>query len=218
LPDAASQWLSERGANLQWGRRWSPAQDTCGGEPHDAVILACPAREAARLTADQHPAWSAQALALQQAAIATVYVRAPRGWTSGWPLPMLSLPSNDAHPAQFVFDRGRLLGDSQRDVLACVVSASTGTREDITSRVLSQLQSMCATPGDFTPLLTVVEKRATFACTPGLTRPTSAIGPGWWACGDYVQGPYPATLEGAVRSGREVIDQIAQARQREGLR
>jgi hypothetical protein len=26
------------------------------------------------------------------------------------------------------------------------------------------------------------------------------IGPGLFACGDYVAGPYPATLEGAVRS------------------
>ena len=51
------------------------------------------------------------------------------------------------------------------------------------------------------PVQTVVEKRATFACTPSLLRPPCAIAPGLWACGDYVDGPYPATLEGAVRSG-----------------
>jgi predicted NAD/FAD-dependent oxidoreductase len=48
---------------------------------------------------------------------------------------------------------------------------------------------------------TVVEKRATFACTPGLARPPAAIAPGLQACGDYTEGPYPATLEGAVLSG-----------------
>jgi predicted NAD/FAD-dependent oxidoreductase len=48
---------------------------------------------------------------------------------------------------------------------------------------------------------TIVEKRATFACTPGLQRPAALIAPGLLACGDYVAGPYPATLEGAVRSG-----------------
>jgi hypothetical protein len=48
---------------------------------------------------------------------------------------------------------------------------------------------------------TVVEKRATFACTPGLQRPPQCVAPGLLAAGDYVQGPYPATLEGAVRSG-----------------
>jgi predicted NAD/FAD-dependent oxidoreductase len=51
------------------------------------------------------------------------------------------------------------------------------------------------------PVQTVVEKRATFACTPGLQRPSPGIAPGLLACGDYVAGPYPATLEGAVRSG-----------------
>jgi len=48
---------------------------------------------------------------------------------------------------------------------------------------------------------TVVEKDATFACTPDLRRPTQVIAPGLMAGGDYVDGPYPATLEGAVRSG-----------------
>ena len=28
-----------------------------------------------------------------------------------------------------------------------------------------------------------------------------AVAPGLFACGDYLDGPYPATLEGAVRSG-----------------
>jgi len=47
----------------------------------------------------------------------------------------------------------------------------------------------------------LTEKRATFACTPGLNRPPTLIAPGLVAAGDYVAGPYPATLEGAVRSG-----------------
>jgi hydroxysqualene dehydroxylase len=54
---------------------------------------------------------------------------------------------------------------------------------------------------DLQPIKTIVEKRATFACTPGLQRPAMRIAPGVLACGDYVDGPYPATLEGAVRSG-----------------
>jgi monoamine oxidase len=48
----------------------------------------------------------------------------------------------------------------------------------------------------------VAEKRATFRCTPGLVRPTMQIAPGLLAAGDHVAGPYPATLEGAVRSGQ----------------
>jgi predicted NAD/FAD-dependent oxidoreductase len=44
---------------------------------------------------------------------------------------------------------------------------------------------------------------------PGLRRPRAAIAPGLWACGDYVEGPYPATLEGAVRAGLQVARQLA---------
>ena len=59
-----------------------------------------------------------------------------------------------------------------------------------------------------TPLLTITEKRATFACTPGLQRPPPAIAPGLLACGDYIAGPYPATLEGAVRSGLQAAEAL----------
>jgi hydroxysqualene dehydroxylase len=45
------------------------------------------------------------------------------------------------------------------------------------------------------------ERRATFACTPVLQRPPMQIAPGLLAAGDYIAGPYPATLEGAVRCG-----------------
>jgi predicted NAD/FAD-dependent oxidoreductase len=48
---------------------------------------------------------------------------------------------------------------------------------------------------------TVIEKRATFACTPKLQRPSANPFEGLSVCGDYVTGPYPATLEGAVMSG-----------------
>ena len=48
----------------------------------------------------------------------------------------------------------------------------------------------------------VAEKRATFSCTPGLPRPGNATSHRTlWLAGDYTAGDYPATLEGAVRSG-----------------
>ena len=50
---------------------------------------------------------------------------------------------------------------------------------------------------------TIAEKRATFACTPGLARPANVTAvDGLWLAGDYTRGPYPATIEGAVRSGQ----------------
>jgi predicted NAD/FAD-dependent oxidoreductase len=100
-------------------------------------------------------------------------------------------------PAQFVFDRGQLGGPP--GLLAFVVSASTGDRDTLQAQVLKQAQVQLGL--SLQAVQTVVEKRATFACTPGLKRPPSLIAPGLLACGDYVAGPYPATLEGAVRSG-----------------
>ena len=41
-----------------------------------------------------------------------------------------------------------------------------------------------------------------------LQRPALQVAPGLWACGDYVNGPYPATLEGAVRAGLAVAGKI----------
>jgi hypothetical protein len=47
----------------------------------------------------------------------------------------------------------------------------------------------------------MTEKRATFRCTPRVQRPSMTIAPGLSCAADYVDGPYPATLEGAVRAG-----------------
>ena len=87
-------------------------------------------------------------------------------------------------------------------VVARLVSVSgqaTAVQPGKAPRVLQQGERQLGRP--LQPLLSVVEKRATFACTPGLERPGAEMAPGLYAAGDYVQGPYPATLEGAVRSG-----------------
>jgi squalene-associated FAD-dependent desaturase len=203
FPDRAQAWLAAQGAQLRIGRRVEPLCRDDGrwevdGEAFDAVVLACPPTEAARLVAAggvDAPGWLASTQALAFEAIATVYVTGgPR-----LPLPLLALRSGPAAPAQFVFDRSQLGGP--RGVLAFVVSASPTEKDALERAVLAQ----AATLGwAVQPLKTVVEKRATFACTPGLQRPPMAIAPGLWACGDYVEGPYPATLEGAVRSGLAV--------------
>ncbi|MEJ7930973.1 FAD-dependent oxidoreductase [Ramlibacter sp. AN1015] len=165
----------------------------------DAVVLACPSTDAERLvresgvTATQ---WLAQAQGLRHEPIATVY-------TAGGPRlahPLLTLRSGPDAPAQFVFDRSQLGGPD--GLLAFVVSASRGSGAELQRQVLEQARTLGW--HGLKALRTVVEKRATFACTPGLQRPHAAIAPGLWACGDWTEGPYPATLEGAVRSGLAV--------------
>ena len=188
----------------------------------DHVTLACSPWEASRLVAtlaaqpslsaaQQKAAarWSADAAALRFEAITTVYAHAPGVRLNQ---PMLALRNTAQHPAQFVFDRGQL--DGHDGLLAFVVSASTSDRAQIEAQVLQQaaVQLALAPTQVITAIQTVVEKRATFACTPGLQRPGSQVMPpmpsmpsmGLSACGDYVQGPYPATLEGAVLSGTAV--------------
>ncbi len=138
--------------------------------------------------------WAEVAKALRFEAITTVYAWAPNATLAQ---PMLALRNSTQAPAQFVFDRGQLGGPP--GLLAFVVSASQGERATLQVQVLQQAQTQLGL--DLLAVQTVVEKRATFACTPGLTRPSMQIAPGLLACGDYVAGPYPATLEGAVRSG-----------------
>ena len=216
LPEAALRWLRDRSAQVQLGQRWRGPGDELA-PAHDVLLLACPAWEASRLTQTVNPTWSSQAASLQHTAIATVYLQHPDPHFKGLRPAMLALPANEQHPAQFVFDRGALLGQTSHGVLAFVVSASQGSAEDLEAAVLQQARHQLGLTG-LRPLRTVVEKRATFACTPALQRPPATIAQGWWACGDYLAGPYPATLEGAVRSGAEVIDQIAQSHQGQGRR
>jgi hydroxysqualene dehydroxylase len=208
FPDRAQAWLVAHGAQLRIGYRVESLRGREGGwgldgEAFDAVVLACPPTDAARLVAASGIAaggWLAPTQALAFEAIATVYVTGgPR-----LPLPLLALRSGPGAPAQFVFDRSQL--GAPPGVLAFVVSASPTDKAALQAEVLAQAAALGWT---VQPLQTVVEKRATFACTPGLQRPPIAIAPGLWACGDYVEGPYPATLEGAVRSGLAVAEGMA---------
>jgi squalene-associated FAD-dependent desaturase len=210
FPNAAAAWLKARGSEVRLGQRVQHIGQLVGGwqvngEAFDAVVLATPPHETARLLAQLSPSlpatdalrlapWLNDCRALQFEAIATVYA-----WADGCRLtqPMLALHSAESQPAQFVFDRGQLGGAD--GLLAFVVSAARGERATLEAGVLAQAQSQLGLT--LQVVKTVAEKRATFACTPGLQRPSAAMLPGLVACGDYIAGPYPATLEGAARSG-----------------
>ena len=203
LPDAALAWLRAHAASLRIGQRVRAIAPEAkawrvDGEAFDRVVLACAPWDAARLVrASGLPAeaWCACTEALRFEAIATIYLRGATPLAE----PMLALRSDPATaPAQFVFDKERLSG--LPGVLAMVVSANETPRELLETQALAQAAAQLGQAG-LQVVQTVVEKRATFACTPGLARPPATIAPGLLACGDYVAGPYPATLEGAVLSG-----------------
>ncbi len=219
FPQPAAQWIRQHGGGIhlkarvlgitQVQQQWQLQLGNEAGSDFDAVIFATSASNTAlaltqsALTAtnsisERWRKWTELASALRFEAIATVYA-----WSSGARLsqPMLALRSDAAHPAQFVFDRGALGGPA--GLLAFVVSAAEGERQVLQQRVLAQAQAQLGLT--LQAVQTVVEKRATFACTPGLIRPPQHIAPGLLACGDHVAGPYPATLEGAVRSGLAAV-------------
>ena len=231
MPDAALAWLQRHGGNVILGARVQgmASSDTgwtlaCAGakcsDLFDRVVLACPPAEAARLAASSAlpcEAWLAQARGLAHEAIATVYLQINQinlvdlgslgkgPGATGLCQPMLALRSNQEHPAQFVFDRGQLGGPP--GLLAFVVSASVGDAATLTRQVVAQADAQLGLT-DLEAIQTIVEKRATFACCPGLTRPGLHVARGLLACGDYIEGPYPATLEGAVRSGLNAGQQL----------
>ncbi len=216
LPAPALAWLAARGTDIRFGRRVQTLQTAADGwavdgENFAAVVLACPAAEAARLCADIHPAWAAGAAALRFEPIVTAFVD-----TAGARLaqPMLALRADArAAPAQFVFDLGALGGRAGR--LAFVISGAAPWvdrgRDAIATALLAQARTLWPAAAwtrtwRLGPLW--IEKRATFRCTPGLRRPSATIAPGLMAAGDHVDGPYPATLEGAVRSGVEAAREL----------
>lgn len=217
LPDACLQWLEAHGAEVHLGTRIQAAQIEAShhtASPDDAVLLACPPWEAARLTADIAPQWAYQCVELPHTAITTVYLHCKDENFQGLSRPMVALHSHADAPAQFVFDKGRL--SEQHGLLAAVVSACHVERDAVTEQVHDQVSRQLGLV-HLDIVQTVVEKRATLACTPQLDRPEPYVANGLWACGDYIRGPYPSTLEGAVRSGQHVITQLSQMTHRERL-
>lgn len=225
FPQAAARWLGEHSGQLQLGARVEAilprgSQWQVGTQRFDRVLVASAATDAVRMLETTAQAvsdacaqdirqWTLIARALEFEAITTVYA-----WAADavLPHPMLTLrshgvsasPPKSIAPAQFVFDRGQLGGPP--GLLAFVLSASAGDRATLQAQVLEQARLQLGL--SLQAVQTVVEKRATFACTPGLQRPAQQIAPGLLACGDYVAGPYPATLEGALRSASNAVSAL----------
>jgi hydroxysqualene dehydroxylase len=138
--------------------------------------------------------------------IYTVYLQYEYGVTLS--KPMLGLTGT---LSQWVFDRGILCG--QNGLMAVIISA-TGkhqrmTQDALALKVAQELQSVL--PQLSKPLWhkVIAEKRATFSCKVDLPRPAH-VTPyhGLYLAGDYTYADYPATIEGAVRSGVACADLV----------
>ena len=225
FPDAALAWLQKHGGAVMLGVRATRVRAEAdewvveaAGQSHRFrhVVIATSASHAQGLLDDLDPAL-AQALEFDHEPITTCYLQyAPQVTLPSPLLALLDDPDRD-HWGQFVFDRGQL-DATQAGLLAVVTSASAMATEDGASAlevsVAHQLAEVLRRPELAAPLWSkaVTEKRATFACVPDMMRPSNATTHrGLWLAGDYTEGEYPATIEGAVRSGLRAAAQLLHA-------
>lgn len=216
LPQPAASYVEQRGGAIHLGcaveaitANPSPAQAWRLAYAHthddvDAVVLATPPEAARQLLTplglDQHiPEFDYEP-------ITTCYLKYPAEVQIERPLLALIEKPDHAAWGQFVFDRGQL--DGHAGLLAVVVSASQQAIEQGHAELAFNCARQLATDLNRPELLTpewsqvITEKRATFACTPNLLRPSNQLPLARLVlAGDYTASRYPATLEAAVQSG-----------------
>jgi squalene-associated FAD-dependent desaturase len=168
-------------------------------ERYSAVVCALPPWRATGLLPPELSKVSAQLQGLSYEPILTCYLQYPA--STRLPRPMIGL---SREISQWAFDRGQL--DGPAGLVAVVVSASgklRGLEHDTLARAIhEELRSVVPTLAQPHWHRVISEKRATFRAAPNLARPAPGLLlPGLALAGDYVENGYPATLEGAVRSG-----------------
>ncbi|MFP4611219.1 MAG: hydroxysqualene dehydroxylase HpnE [Thiohalophilus sp.] len=222
--EPAMQYIETHGGEVRLGRRALQLHIeqqriqgvvTRDGEIHTRqVILAVPPRATAALC-ESHPELTAlqqQCAAFDYEPICTVYLQYPA--RVRLPQPMLGLLDG---LGQWVFDR-RLYG--QPGLLAVVISTRGKhmrlTNAQLIERIAGELQAHFPDWPPHEQATVIREKRATFASRIDINRQRpghrTAI-EGLWLAGDYTRTGYPATLEGAVRSGVQCASLAHQALQ-----
>lgn len=206
FPEAAAAYIAERAGDIRLGAKVEAIEATPGG-----FRLRGPAIEAERVIVAVHPARLGDLLGDLPDLAATVAGIAGYAWQpimTLWlrfasavplPFPMLGLGPGQA---PWVFDR-----NAASPGLLSVVFSAEGPHleqapESLRDDCLALISSQFGALPELLDWKIITEKRATFACVPGMFRPEnrSAL-PGLYLAGDFTEADYPATLEGAVRSG-----------------
>jgi squalene-associated FAD-dependent desaturase len=223
VPDAAARWLRAEGHVVRERTRTRIVDvDARGvdmeasGEPMraDAVVVAVgPHQLAGAFGRDVVEARTPLAHALATVSafayepITTLYL--------GYDAP-LALPPGllrlEQGPGQWIFDRADILRRAPaqppaiRALVSVVISASGPhgalDHEALVRAADAQLRQLSPHIPRLAWSQVIEEKRATYACVPGLVRPScGALAERIYLCGDYTYDAFPATLEAAVRSG-----------------
>jgi squalene-associated FAD-dependent desaturase len=202
--EAAGRALEDVGATVRTGTRVEALDELDA----DAVVVAVPSGESARLLGEPEPQ-------LDDSPIVSVHLLFDRAILHA---PMAALLDSPAH---WVFDRGRLTGhEPERGQYLTVVSSGAPELEALRGRELVDLirRAMTGRLGHAELLWSRVsrEPAATIALRPGSEaerrgpetgRPNVTRAGAWTATG------WPATMEGAVRSGLAAARALTASRQ-----
>lgn len=222
FPEPAASHVEERGSRVHRTTRIQRIRESDGAYhadeygPYAQVVLAVAPYHLPALIADL-PATATLAHQMEHfdwQPIVTCYLRYPVA---------VSLPAvmTGIHQgvAQWLFDLAALRG--MPGMIAAVISAEGPHRQlsqdDLAHRIHAEVSTLVPNLPSPQWHRVVTEQRATFACRPQMHRPaTETALPGLWLAGDYVAGDFPATIEGAVRSGvRAAASVIDHASRRE---
>ena len=145
--------------------------------------------------------------------IVTVYLQYPKDVKID--LAMTGLSST---LSQWVFDRGAFCG--QAGLISIVISAKgdhmSMDDDTLTQNVHNEISVLFNSKPVLEKSFVIREKRATFSCVKNINeiRPKNTTNvSGLFLAGDYTDTGYPATLEGAVRSGITASNLIIDKRQ-----
>lgn len=203
--DPAVEILESRGANIRFGERAQAlATDNgrvtgfkIGDEPvvlddDDNIILAVPPWDAASLLPDlQVPAAGEP--------IVNVHFRLPRAPRGHGSVELMGVVGGFA---QWIFVRD--------DIVSITISAAHEEAQldagEIAARCWDDVQVALGVDGPLPPFRVIKEKRATFAQDPATVArrpdPVTSLG-NLLLAGDWTNTGLPATIEGAIRSGRK---------------
>jgi hydroxysqualene dehydroxylase len=192
--DAAARVLGER---VRLDERVASLDDLDA----DAIVVAVPPRESARLLGEPDPQ-------LEDSPIVSVHL-----WFDRRPLasPLAALLSSDAH---WIFDRGALTGHApERGQYLTVVSSGVPELLEVRGRELVERIAAQLTErlGRAELLWSRVSREpyATIALRPGTQRPdVQTARPGVVRAGTWTDTGWPATMESAVRSGRSAAQHV----------
>jgi len=192
--DAAGRALGDR---VRLGERVESLDDLDA----DAIVLAVPPRESARLLGEPEPQ-------LEDSPIVSVHLWFDRALLRA---PLAAVLGSEAH---WVFDRGALTGSRPRTGQYLTV-VSSGAPELLEIRGRELVERIAGQLGERLGAAELLWSRvsrepyATVALRPGVERPGRETGrAGVVRAGTWTDTGWPATMESAVRSGRAAAEHL----------